>query len=193
MRTLAAISAAFLPLLFSLSIALAGDMRDGDLGPGMPAPDFELTDQNGEVHRLADYRGRWLVMYFYPRDDTPGCTAQACGFRDDVAHFRTLGAQVLGVSVDSAESHARFAEKYGLPFPLLADKGGEVARAYGSLRNLGVMKMARRHTFIIDPDGRVARVYRDVDPKTNSAEVIAELARLQERSGSPDRPTGPSS
>lgn len=183
MKSLAAVLAALLLIFLAFSIVLASDTGEADLKPGMAAPDFELTDQNGDVHRFSDYQGRWLVMYFYPRDDTPGCTTQACGFRDDVAHFRTLGAQVLGVSVDSADSHARFAQKYGLPFPLLADESGEVARAYGSLRNLGVTKIARRHTFIVDPDGYIAQIYRDVDPKTNSAEVIAELSRLQEQAG----------
>lgn len=194
MRTSALLLAA--SVLFVLVFVLARTAtaeRADELAPGAPAPDFELSDQNGVVHRLADYRGRWLVMYFYPRNDTPGCTTEACNFRDDVAHFRTLGAQVVGVSVDSAESHADFAEKYGLPFPLLADEEGHVTRAYGSLRNLGVMKLARRHTFIIDPAGHIAHIYRDVDPATHSAEVIAELERLQAQAGSSARSAAPSS
>lgn len=165
--------------LFLFLVAMGFEVRGAELQPGMHPPDFQLNDQNGVSHRLSDYRGRWLVLYFYPRDDTPGCTEQACRFRDDVAHFRSMGAQVIGISVDSVDSHAQFAEKHGLPFPLLADEGGGTAKAYGALRNLGLIKLARRHTFIIDPDGRIARIYREVDPATHSEEVIAELARLQ--------------
>ena len=176
MRSIQAFLAASLLLFFAAAWL---EVRAGDLQPGMVPPDFELSDQNGTTHRLADYRGRWVVLYFYPRDDTPGCTEQACKFRDDVAHFRSMGAQVIGISVDSVESHAHFAEKHGLPFPLLADEGGRTARAYGSLRNLGLIKMAQRHTFIIDPAGRIAHIYRKVDTTTHSADVIAELTRLQ--------------
>lgn len=165
--------------VFLLSLVGGAEVRADELQPGMPAPDFALPGHDGSVHRLADYRGRWLVLYFYPRDDTPGCTEQACRFRDDVAHFRSMGAQVVGISVDSVDSHMQFAEKHGLPFPLLADEGGDTAKAYGSLRNWGLIKIAHRHTFIIDPEGRIARIYRKVDTATHSADVIAELTRLQ--------------
>lgn len=139
---------------------------------GQEAPAFDLTDQDGGRHRLADYRGSWLVLYFYPRDDTPGCTAEACGFRDAITLLRQLGAGVLGVSTDTAASHARFAAKFGLPFPLLADTGGETARAYGSLFSLGPLQAARRQTFLIAPDGRLARIWRKVEAKRHAAAVI---------------------
>ena len=146
---------------------------------GAPAPAFSLPDQAGKTHALADYAGRWLVLYFYPKDDTPGCTTEACNFRDDIVRIRKLGAEVVGVSVDDVASHAAFAQKHSLPFPLLADEGGAVAASYGALRDLMVMKMAKRVTFIIDPTGRVAQRYLDVDPKAHAAEVVADLERLQ--------------
>lgn len=150
---------------------------------GAPAPAFSLPDQAGKTHTLTDYAGRWLVLYFYPKDGTPGCTAEACNFRDDIARIRRLDAEVVGVSVDSVASHAEFAEEHGLPFPLLADEGGKVAESYGALRDLMVMQLAKRHTYIIDPQGRVAQRYLEVDPKTHAAEVVADLERLQKAGG----------
>ena len=152
----------------------ASELEVGDM-----APSFELIDQTATVHRLADYRGRWLVLYFYPKDDTPGCTAEACHLRDDILMFRGLGVQVLGVSLDDAKSHAEFAEKYGLPFPLLADNDGTVARAYGALTSFGPIRYAKRHTYVIDPQGKVAKVYRKVKPKQHSDQLIADLQALQ--------------
>lgn len=150
---------------------------------GAPAPAFSLPDQAGKTHTLTDYAGRWLVLYFYPKDGTPGCTTEACNFRDDIARIRRLDAEVVGVSVDSVASHAEFAEEHGLPFPLLADEGGKVAESYGALRDLMVMQLAKRQTYIIDPQGRVAQRYLDVDPKTHAAEVVADLERLQKAGG----------
>jgi len=149
-----------------------------DLKAGDPAPHFALQDQDGEQHRLQDYAGRWLVVYFYPKNDTPGCTREACEFRDDVFQFGKLNVGLLGISLDDIESHRRFAEKYSLPFPLLSDAEGRVAEAYGSLFSLGPLKFAKRHSFIIDPASRIARVYRDVDPKSHSDQVIADVQRL---------------
>lgn len=145
---------------------------------GEPAPDFQLPDQHGKTHSLADYRGRWLVIYFYPKDDTPGCTTEACAFRDDLYHLRQMNVALLGVSTDDVNSHKEFAEKYHLPFSLLSDKDGSVAGAYGSLTRLGPLKFAKRHSFIIDPDGRVAKIYRHVDAKTHSRQIIADLQAL---------------
>jgi peroxiredoxin Q/BCP len=145
---------------------------------GEPAPAFELPDQSGDMHSLSDFSGRWLVLYFYPKDDTPGCTTEACNFRDNIFAFRKLGAQIVGISVDDVESHEAFAEKHGLPFPLLADEGGEVAEAYGVLKNFGVMKLASRQTFVIAPDGTIARHYEDVDPDEHSAQLLADLEKL---------------
>ena len=146
---------------------------------GQPAPGFAMQDQYMKTHNLEQYLGKWVVVYFYPKDDTPGCTTEACNFRDDIFKLRAMDAEVLGVSLDSTESHARFAEKYGLPFPLLSDAAGEVAEQYGCLTDWKGMKIAARHTFIIDPKGNIAKIYREVDPDNHSAEVRADLASLQ--------------
>ena len=151
------------------------------LGIGEPAPDFALPDQEGKTRSLAEFRGKWLVLYFYPRDDTPGCTRQACAFRDDWSRLAALGAQVVGVSVDDIESHLDFAKEHRLPFPLLADAGGAVAARYGSLRDLGLIKFARRNTFLIDPQGRIAHDYLSANASRNSQEVIEDLQRLQRK------------
>ena len=117
------------------------------------------------------------MLYFYPRDDTPGCTEQAAKFRDAMQEFVALGAAVCGISVDDSESHAVFARKYNLPYVLLADRNGAVARRFGSLLDLLVVRFARRNTFLIDPQGRVARVYRGVNPARNAGEVLDEIRR----------------
>lgn len=145
---------------------------------GSLAPGFSLPDQSGTTHTLAQYRGKWLVLYFYPKDDTPGCTEQACKFRDDFAVLKILGAEVLGVSVDDAASHAEFARKHNLPFPLLADKDGLVANSYGSLRDLMIIKIAKRNTFLINPQGRIEKVYLGADSARNSAEIVAAIRQL---------------
>lgn len=162
-----------------LAALLVVNARAAELEVGTVAPAFTLNDQENTPHRLEDYRGRWVVLYFYPKDDTPGCTTEACNFRDDLPKLRALGVQILGMSVDSTESHAKFASKYKLPFPLLADEGGVVAKSYGALWSLGPVKFAKRHTFIIDPEGKVARVYRDVKPEQHSGEIMRDLATLQ--------------
>jgi peroxiredoxin Q/BCP len=146
---------------------------------GKPAPAFQLPDQNGKTHALSEYQGRWVVLYFYPKDDTPGCTQEACAFRDDLHKLTALGAQVIGVSVDDTGSHAEFAKKYHLPFPLLADKGGKTAEQYGALLNLGLVKFARRYTFLIDPQGKIAKPYLKVDTSRHSQEIIDDLTRLK--------------
>jgi len=146
---------------------------------GEAAPSFNLPDQKGVMHSLADYRGKWLVLYFYPKDETPGCTTEACTFRDDIATIQSMGAVVVGISEDSIDSHARFAKKYHLPFTLLADDDGATAQEYDSLFSiLGMMKFAKRHTFIISPDGRLAAKFMDVDPDDHSKHVIAKLTSL---------------
>lgn len=150
-----------------------------NLTPGELAPPFRLSDQHGKLHQLDTYRGRWLVLYFYPRDDTPGCTREACGFRDDILKIRALNAEVIGISVDDAASHARFAREHHLPFALLADTNGKTAAAYGALLKLGPWRMARRHTFIVTPQGRVGHVFRQVKPDQHAAEVARVLKELQ--------------
>jgi thioredoxin-dependent peroxiredoxin len=146
---------------------------------GAPAPAFSLKDQNARLQNLADYRGKWVVLYFYPKDDTPGCTEQACKFRDDLAQLTQLGAQVLGISVDDSASHAKFAAKYNLPFPLLADEGGNVAKAYGAFMDWGLFGIAKRYTYLIDPQGKIAKTYLKVDTSKHSADIIADLKQLQ--------------
>jgi peroxiredoxin Q/BCP len=145
---------------------------------GGPAPAFELLDQEGNTRRLEDYSGKWVVLYFYPKADTPGCTTESCAFRDNIFAFRAIGAEIVGISLDDVSSQKEFAEKYSLPFPLLSDAQGTVAESYGVLRNFAVMKMASRETFIIAPDGTIARHYEDVDPDEHSAEVLADLKTL---------------
>jgi peroxiredoxin Q/BCP len=146
---------------------------------GEAAPDFELTDQDGEMHSIEDYRGKWVALYFYPKDDTPGCTTEACEFRDNIFAFRNANCQILGVSLDDEESHKDFSEKYGLPFPLLADTEGTTADAYGVKSKMMGFTVAKRQTFLIDPDGNVAKHYEKVDPATHSKQILADLEELQ--------------
>jgi peroxiredoxin Q/BCP len=147
---------------------------------GTAAPAFRLQDQNGHWRSPADYHGHWLVLYFYPKDFTPGCTTEVCTFRDDIAKLRQAGASVVGVSLDDMKSHADFAAKYHVPFPLLADSDRKVATEYGVLGSMVGMHYAKRTTFLIDPRGRIAKVYVDVDPKANSSQVLADLAGLKQ-------------
>ena len=147
---------------------------------GKPAPAFKLQDQAGKWHSLADYKGKWVALYFYPKDDTPGCTTQACGFRDNIFAFNKEGAVIVGISVDAVASHKEFAEKHSLPFTILADSDKAVTRSYGVLKTyMGVMEMARRDTFIIDPQGRVAKHYESVDPEGHSQLVLADIKALK--------------
>ena len=145
---------------------------------GEAAPAFRLQDQNNEWHTLDQYKGKWLVLYFYPKADTPGCTTEACEFRDNIFAYEEIGAEVIGVSLDDVPSQAAFAEKYSLPFPLLSDAQQVVATAYGVLGNFGAMTVAKRETFIINPEGQVAKHYATVVPETHSAEVLADLKAL---------------
>jgi peroxiredoxin Q/BCP len=146
--------------------------------PGDTAPDFRLVDQNGTIRSLSDFSGQWVVLYFYPKDDTPGCTKEACSFRDDLTTLEKLGAKVVGVSVDDSDSHSKFASKYHLPFPLLADADGRVADSYGALTNLLLLKIAKRYTFLIDPKGKIAKVYLSVDTSRHSQEIVDDLKKL---------------
>ena len=164
--------------LFAWAMTLGSAPAAEILKPGQAAPAFNLPDQNGKTHKLADYAGTWLVLYFYPKDDTPGCTKEACSFRDDLFKLEKLGAKVVGVSVDDSDSHAKFAQKYHLPFPLLADEDGKVADSYGALRNLGPFHIAKRYTLLIDPQGKVAKSYLDVDTSRHSQRIIDDLQHL---------------
>lgn len=145
---------------------------------GSDAPDFKLQDQYGEWHQLSDYRDQWLAVYFYPKDDTPGCTTEACNFRDNIYAFKAIGATVIGISVDDVESHKAFSDKYKLPFTILADESGDTARAYGVLRDFKLLKLASRQSFLVNPEGKIARHYDDVDPDTHTEEVLADLKAL---------------
>ena len=152
------------------------------LKPGDPAPDFEARTTEGKQVRLADYRGRKLVLYFYPKDDTPGCTRQACSLRDGNAAIAAKGAAVLGVSTQDVASHAAVTRKFSLNFPLLADTGGRIARAYGTLggtglvsRLKGALGLADRVTFVIDEDGRIAHVIDKPDVGRHADEVLSRL------------------
>lgn len=170
---LTAAVAAIALLLWQANARIARNLpRPGDIAPG-----FTLPDQNGSTRSLEEFRGRWLVLYFYPRDDTPGCAEQAMRFRDAMRELEALGAAVCGISVDDSASHAAFARKYKLPFPLLADRNGEVAGRYGSLRRLGLITFARRNTFLVDAEGRIAKVYVGVNAGKNAQQVAEDLQR----------------
>ncbi len=166
----------FLGVLFFVPVSktLAASIKIGQ-----QAPDFTLLDQNNKAQSLSKMRGHWLVLYFYPKDETPGCTAEACSFRDNIVAIKSKNTAVWGVSVDNKQSHAEFAKHHNLPFTLLADPGGKVAKRYGSLRNLLIFKIAKRHSFIIDPQGNIAKIYRNVNPKAHVAEIINDLQGLQ--------------
>ncbi len=162
-----------IPRLFSARVAAPA--------AGSAAPDFTLPSQESASVSLKDYRGSWVVLYFYPKDQTPGCTREAHNFQVDQAKYAERHAVVLGVSVDSVDSHKKFCAKEGLNFKLLADSDGKVSRAYGSLTDLGVAKFAARHTFLIDPSGKVAKVYTSVDPVRHGEEVLAALEQMQKQ------------
>jgi len=146
---------------------------------GQAAPDFTLSDQDGVTHSLKEFHGHWLVMYFYPKDETPGCTTEVCEFRDNIFAYRKMGVSVVGVSVDDVDSHKKFAEHQHVPFPLLADASKNTAREYGVLtKMMGLFELAQRDTFIIDPQGKIAAHFANVDPKTHSTEVLQTLKKL---------------
>jgi peroxiredoxin Q/BCP len=168
-----------------LAIALRKAHATGVPAVGTDAPDFTLTSQEGKSFSLKDFRGQWVVLYFYPKDFTSGCTREAHNFQRDLAQYQKRNAAIVGVSVDSADSHKQFCTKEGLNFKVLADTDKKVSEAYGSLTNLAVIKFAARHTFIIDPDGKIARVYTNVDPSKHSGEVLSALDQLQKSKSNP--------
>lgn len=146
---------------------------------GSAAPDFSLSSQEGTQVSLKDYRGKWVVLYFYPKDFTPGCTTEAHNFQRDQTEYARRNAVILGVSLDSAESHKNFCAKEGLNFKLLADTSRQVSKQYGSLINFGVAQISARHTFLIDPEGKIARAFTSVSPSRHSAEVLAAMDEMQ--------------
>jgi thioredoxin-dependent peroxiredoxin len=146
---------------------------------GKPAPDFSLTTGDGSQVSLKDYRGKWVILYFYPKDMTSGCTLEAKNFQRDLAKYDQTGAVILGVSVDSAQSHKDFCTKEGLTFKLLADPDGKVATQYGSTMEYQGTQMAARNTFLINPKGEIAKVYTGVKPADHSEQVLKDLAELK--------------
>lgn len=149
------------------------------IAAGQIAPDFELLDDQNAPRRLSDFRGRPVILYFYPKDDTPGCTKEACNFRDDYSAYQQAGVEILGISPDSVQSHAKFKQKYQLPFPLLADEAHKVCDLYGVWGPKKFMgreyEGVLRTTFLIGPDGKILRVFENVRPAEHSAEVLAAL------------------
>ena len=150
-------------------------------GVGDSAPTSKLQDQNGDWHTLEDYKGKYVVLFFYPKDGTPGCTTEACNFRDNIFAFDDLDTQILGISLDDVESHKEFSEKYSLPYPILADMEKESAVDYGVLGKFMMMTITKRESFIIDPDGVIVKHYKNVDPDKHTDEVIEELKSLQKK------------
>jgi peroxiredoxin Q/BCP len=143
------------------------------LKAGILAPALEAKDQYNDVHKLSDYLGQWVLLYFYPRDNTPGCTREACAFRDNYPHFQKLKVVVLGISTDSVTSHEKFAQKLNLPFTLLADSDHQIVKDYG------VGALFSRVSYLINPEGKIAKVYEAVKPETHAEEVLQDLAILQ--------------
>lgn len=147
----------------------------------MKAPTFALSDQNSTVHTLQHYRGKWVVLYFYPKDDTPGCTKEACNFRDSVSEFKKLGVVILGVSKDSVASHKKFAEKYHLNFPILSDESKKTIIAYhawGEKKFMGkVFEGVKRTTALIDPEGNIKKIYENVNPLIHAKQVLADIKK----------------
>ena len=168
------------PLFLLVILLITSSSVLANLEVGDKAPNFILNDQNNEAHQLSDYEGRWVILYFYPKDDTPGCTTQACDFRDAVKRIIASRSVVFGLSLDSVESHKRFSDKNNLPFSLLSDEEGVAAKSYDSLNNFMGYKSAKRNTFIINPQGFLSKIYLSVDPKTHSQMVLNDLSLLQE-------------
>ncbi len=149
---------------------------------GTKAPSFKAPDQEGVVHSLKDYAGKWVILYFYPKDDTPGCTKEACSFRDGFAKFKRAGIEVIGVSVDSVKKHAKFVEKYSLPFTLLSDEDKKIVEAYGvwgEKKFMGRTYMGtNRVSYLINPEGKISKVYAKVKPEEHADEVLADVKLL---------------
>lgn len=152
------------------------------LSTGNHAPNFSLPDQDGKIHSLGDYHGKIVLLYFYPKDDTPGCTVEACSLRDNWNAFKKAGVVVLGASIDPVKKHKKFADKYELPFPLLSDEQKELVNAYGvwgKKKFMGREYMGiKRWSFLIDRDGKIAKIYEDVKPSEHAAEVLADVSEL---------------
>jgi thioredoxin-dependent peroxiredoxin len=167
--------------VLGIAIGVRSVSAAGDKAPavGTPAPDFTLNSQEGKPVSLRDFQGKWVVLYFYPKDFTSGCTVEAHNFQRDLAQYEQKNAVIVGVSMQDEDSHQKFCTKEGLSFKLLADTKSEVSTQYDSVMNLGVTKLSSRHTFLIDPKGKVEKVWLEVKPEKHSEEVLAALADLQ--------------
>jgi peroxiredoxin Q/BCP len=167
--------------VLGIAIGVRSVSAAGDKAPavGTPAPDFTLNSQEGKPVSLRDFQGKWVVLYFYPKDFTSGCTVEAHNFQRDLAQYEQKNAVIIGVSMQDEDSHQKFCTKEGLSFKLLADTKSEVSTQYDSVMNLGVTKLSSRHTFLIDPKGKVEKVWLEVKPEKHSEEVLAALADLQ--------------
>jgi thioredoxin-dependent peroxiredoxin len=161
--------------LLAASASVCAETPAAGPAEGAAAPAFKLQDQKGEWHSLADYQGKWVVLYFYPKDETSGCTTQACELRDNIFAFKKADAVILGVSVDTVESHKKFAENHSLPFTILADPTYEASGKYGVLADYNGHKLASRQTFLIGPDGKIVKHWNKVSPKGHSDMVLAEI------------------
>jgi len=166
--------------IFVLQSIASAEPLKLNIREGKPAPNFTLSDQKGEKISLSNYKGKsWVVLYFYPKDDTPGCTTEACDFRDNLIQIQHLDTTVLGISVDSVKSHKKFADKFNLNFPILSDSEFKVTRQYGVLTQFMGARLATRSTFIIDPDGIIRKIFPKVDPKDHAREILVELKKLK--------------
>jgi len=169
-------------IIFNSSYLIQTYKENKMLNEGDIAPAFSLPDQNGKVHKLSDYKGKWIILYFYPKDMTPGCTTEACNFRDSYSDFTDQGVTILGVSKDSTKSHTSFIDKYNLPFPLLSDEGDKVVEKYGVWKeksNYGRTYMGiERTTFLINPQQKIAKIYSKVDVKEHAQQILSDLNNL---------------
>jgi len=181
MKTPTVLAVVIVALLLLVGLVAARASHDAAKAPavGTPAPDFTLNAQDGKPVRLQDFRGQWVVLYFYPKDFTSGCTKEAHNFQRDLALFEQKRAVILGVSGQDEFSHEKFCTAEGLHFKLLADLHCKLSAQYGSVVDLGVARLSARHTFLIDPAGAIRKVYLKVDPSKHSAEVLADLTELE--------------
>ncbi len=179
---------AVLIVVFAVMSGNSSDKKPS-LKEGDKAPDFSALTDEGKKVSLADFRGKNVVLYFYPKDDTPGCTKEACSFRDSFGKIRSLGAVILGVSLDTAESHKKFREKYNLPFPLLVDKDGEISKKYNAFTQyLRTLRFSKRMTYIIDREGIIRKIYAKVDISKHSENIYNDLESIvaEEKTGEKD-------